>query len=743
MINIKQIRESYNLIVEKDDDMRKLTALARSGLFDVKKIPMLKRALQKDSGKLNPVERKLLLDLLDSLMDEVLHSQQVYTKVKQDVMRHDMHENKQDDYLSKYDPRGDKEYDNKKMPAIILLKRKAIRVYPDHQKVALYYSQALDKYITIPFGENVPGINEWTEEDYINLQRNAIKANPNGIEAGKIKNISPAPSTAPEDPSKKNKSFDVKNKDISPAPSTAPEDPSKKNKSFDVKNKDFTALHKQYMEHKIAAHSESDPLVKASHWEQAKNINKQIEANHGKDAAKISKNAGDVQLDNIKNKSKESGLGNVPSGWEGVGHLGAHGALMVAGAAGRVTGKIAQTIAPKTSAKVASGVSNAVKSITTGVGNFGRATGILPTVKESFYAKIQNKQQINELSLSDVGNAADTAADWVVPYYSAGKKLYKGDYAGAATDAAIDTAALAVAGPLGRVGAKLGTKLFSKGVTSAAEKVGTSAAEKVGTSAAEKVGTSAAEKAAPTVASRAAARAAARKAALGAGVGALAGGSDSSSSAPSTSTTGPSTPYDMKNNTKTNNAFAGQMSSQGQFISPTQQVNWNKSITKPQTQSEGWASKLGGRLTRTAGFVGGAILGGSSGNNYTPASTSTTGPSTPYDMKNSTKTSTAVRAAGTVQGGLSPVAQVQYNKALMGNPVSETVINQIREFVKSNRSSNNIVVNENLIDINTNIAEKVLTVYESLNAKNKAKFEKMLSESKESFRKAVNFALGY
>jgi hypothetical protein len=72
----------------------------------------------------------------------------------------------------------------------------------------------------------------------------------------------------------------------------------------------------------------------------------------------------------------------------------------------------------------------------------------------------------------------------------------------------------------------------------------------------------------------------------------------------------------------------------------------------------------------------------------------------------------------------------------------ETIINQIREFVKSG-SSNNIVVNENLIDINTNIAEKVLTVYESLNTENKAKFEKMLSESKESFRKAVNFALGY
>lgn len=59
------------------------------------------------------------------------------------------------DHLSKADikgrpmgfTRGDTD-----APAVLILKRKAIRIYPDNQKVALYYAQQLDKYISVPFG---------------------------------------------------------------------------------------------------------------------------------------------------------------------------------------------------------------------------------------------------------------------------------------------------------------------------------------------------------------------------------------------------------------------------------------------------------------------------------------------------------------------------------------------------------------------------------------------------------------
>lgn len=54
------------------------------------------------------------------------------------------------------------------IPSVLLFRRKAIRVYPDNVYVALYYNEQVDKYVTIPYGENVldgHGIHEATEEE--------------------------------------------------------------------------------------------------------------------------------------------------------------------------------------------------------------------------------------------------------------------------------------------------------------------------------------------------------------------------------------------------------------------------------------------------------------------------------------------------------------------------------------------------------------------------------------------------
>ena len=76
--------------------------------------------------------------------------------------------------------------------------------------------------------------------------------------------------------------------------------------------------------------------------------------------------------------------------------------------------------------------------------------------------------------------------------------------------------------------------------------------------------------------------------------------------------------------------------------------------------------------------------------------------------------------------------------------IQENVIDQLKELAtKTDLTNNMLIVNEEQIDINSNIAEKVIQVYEALNDENKAKFAKMLGESKQSFQKAVNFALRY
>ena len=167
MKSIKDLREQHNFIVEKEEhDMNKLTQLVRAGLFDAKKISALKRAMDKPADKMTAQEKRMMIGLLDSLMAQVLSDKQVYRKIKQDVM---VKEAK--DYYATPDPRVQRVGypSQKEAPSVLLLKRKAIRVFPDGQKVALYYAQAIDKYVSIPYNEI--GINEQVE-----LDENALTA---------------------------------------------------------------------------------------------------------------------------------------------------------------------------------------------------------------------------------------------------------------------------------------------------------------------------------------------------------------------------------------------------------------------------------------------------------------------------------------------------------------------------------------------------------------------------------------
>jgi len=45
----------------------------------------------------------------------------------------------------------DEKTSNQDIPFMVVLKRRAIRQYPDGQVVALYYSDKLKQYVTVPF----------------------------------------------------------------------------------------------------------------------------------------------------------------------------------------------------------------------------------------------------------------------------------------------------------------------------------------------------------------------------------------------------------------------------------------------------------------------------------------------------------------------------------------------------------------------------------------------------------------
>jgi hypothetical protein len=147
MKNIKQIREAYNVSTNKSEaEDRKLSSLVECGLLDANKLPALKEAMNKPVDQMSSQEKRMFLNLLESLISEM------QVRQTKDIK----------DYFATPDPRVKRAGypSQKEAPSVLLLKRKAIRVFPDGQKVALYYAQAIDKYVSIPYNEI--GINEQT-----------------------------------------------------------------------------------------------------------------------------------------------------------------------------------------------------------------------------------------------------------------------------------------------------------------------------------------------------------------------------------------------------------------------------------------------------------------------------------------------------------------------------------------------------------------------------------------------------
>lgn len=186
MKKLFDIREELENISEASEEEKKLQNLVRAGLFDRRKLSILKRAMDKENNKLSQIERNALLSLLDTLLDQVLQNQQVYTKVKQNLRSN----------TSKLD----EEVSTKNVPNVLLFKRKSIRKFPDGF-VALYYSPALDRYISIPFLDKTD-ISDLTENNILKIKliaesdisdtlelENGDQVNINGSMAEKIMSV--------------------------------------------------------------------------------------------------------------------------------------------------------------------------------------------------------------------------------------------------------------------------------------------------------------------------------------------------------------------------------------------------------------------------------------------------------------------------------------------------------------------------------------------------------------------------
>lgn len=208
--SLSEIRGNAPLIEESLDskETSKLQQLVRVGMADKDEVIRLKRALSKETNNLTRQDRDLLIGTFHKLLDHVLNSQQLFQKTKQTYAAEEesldeAHDSSKEHGYSQGDPyeiahgilntkgykkisRSEPIYqhpmtkkkvtlmvkDNKvvktfsedstypddddgekksyALPVLVILRRKAIRLFPDGRKVGLYFSDKMKRYFSIP-----------------------------------------------------------------------------------------------------------------------------------------------------------------------------------------------------------------------------------------------------------------------------------------------------------------------------------------------------------------------------------------------------------------------------------------------------------------------------------------------------------------------------------------------------------------------------------------------------------------
>jgi hypothetical protein len=174
---MKSIKDFRNILLEEEkSDYKQFDQLVRAGLANKAQIQKIHRVLDKmkeDKPVLTSVDRAIVQDLLNKMVDVVTNNKQIFQQtrraVREDIV--DTSDFKIDKTGRKYKahriklgdtPAADGSVELAKEevvqlteaqdpPFVLVLKRKAIRLYPDGTKIALYHSDKLDKDFAVPY----------------------------------------------------------------------------------------------------------------------------------------------------------------------------------------------------------------------------------------------------------------------------------------------------------------------------------------------------------------------------------------------------------------------------------------------------------------------------------------------------------------------------------------------------------------------------------------------------------------
>jgi hypothetical protein len=157
----------FKLITEEEKkDYSKFDALVRAGLANKAQVQRIHKILDKMSEEkpnFNPADRAIMQNLFNRMVDLISNNKQIYSKAKQAV-REDLEEGTRMDSPLVPVP-----------PIILVIKRKAVRLYPDGTRIALYYNDKMKRYFSVPFGTPEADVSAVQAENFIDELRATVK----------------------------------------------------------------------------------------------------------------------------------------------------------------------------------------------------------------------------------------------------------------------------------------------------------------------------------------------------------------------------------------------------------------------------------------------------------------------------------------------------------------------------------------------------------------------------------------
>lgn len=153
---MKSLIEFKSIVEEEKSDYSKFDALIRAGLANKAQLSRIHKILDK-MGEERPVfnnaDREIMRNLFNRMVD-LVSSKQVFTKTKQAIREEvELNEGPMDTPLVP-DP-----------PVILVIKRKAVRLYPDGTRIALYWSDKIKRVFSLPYGPTVQPVIQ--AEEYV------------------------------------------------------------------------------------------------------------------------------------------------------------------------------------------------------------------------------------------------------------------------------------------------------------------------------------------------------------------------------------------------------------------------------------------------------------------------------------------------------------------------------------------------------------------------------------------------